>query len=46
MGMRIGQATARGARLIVIDPRSAALADKADLWLRVRRAPTGRSPWP
>jgi anaerobic selenocysteine-containing dehydrogenase len=29
-------AQARGARLIVVDPRRAGLAAKADLWLRVR----------
>ncbi|MGY2049694.1 molybdopterin-dependent oxidoreductase [Methylobacterium sp. JK268] len=32
----IGAARARGARLIVIDPRGAGLAAGADLWLRVR----------
>jgi anaerobic selenocysteine-containing dehydrogenase len=34
--MRISRAVGRGARLIVIDPRRAGVADKADLWLRVR----------
>src|SRR5271166_231025 len=41
MSMRIGQATADGARLIVIDPRRTALAGKADLWLRVRPGADG-----
>jgi anaerobic selenocysteine-containing dehydrogenase len=39
-------AVARGAKLIVIDPRKAGLAAKADHWLRVRPAPTRRSPRP
>lgn len=34
-------ARARGARLIVIDPRRAGLAAKADLWLRVRPGTDG-----
>lgn len=34
--MRVAQARARGARLIVVDPRRAGVAEKADLWLRVR----------
>jgi anaerobic selenocysteine-containing dehydrogenase len=34
--MRIGQARARGAKLIVIDPRQHSLAQKADCWLQVR----------
>ncbi len=33
---RISQAKARGAKLIVIDPRKSAVAEKADLWLQVR----------
>ena len=33
---RISRARARGAKLIVIDPRKSSAADKADLWLRVR----------
>ena len=41
MSMRISQATADGARLIVIDPRRTALAGKADLWLRVRPGADG-----
>ena len=41
MAMRIGQARAGGAKLIVIDPRKTALADKADLWLRVRPGADG-----
>lgn len=34
-------ARARGARLIVVDPRRAGLAAKADLWLRVRPGTDG-----
>ena len=41
MAMRISQATAGGAKLIVIDPRKTALAGKADLWLRVRPGADG-----
>lgn len=33
---RISQAKARGAKTIVIDPRNSAVAEKADLWLRVQ----------
>ncbi len=33
---RIGKAKTRGAKLIVIDPRRTTIAEKADLWLRVR----------
>ena len=33
---RISQARARGAKLIVIDPRQHSLAQKADCWLQVR----------
>jgi anaerobic selenocysteine-containing dehydrogenase len=39
--MRISQAQARGARLIVIDPRRNSLAQKADLWLKVRPGSDG-----
>ena len=41
MAMRISQATARGAKLIVIDPRQTALAGKADLWMPVRPGADG-----
>ena len=34
-------AVARGARLIVIDPRHVGLAGKADIWLRVRPGTDG-----
>ncbi|HEY7648253.1 MAG TPA: molybdopterin-dependent oxidoreductase, partial [Methylomirabilota bacterium] len=34
--VRITRAKARGARLIVIDPRKSGMVDKADAWLRVR----------
>src|SRR6266498_4982968 len=33
---RINQAKARGAKIIVVDPRKSGAAEKADLWLRVR----------
>src|SRR5206468_5842245 len=39
--MRISRAKARGAKLIVIDPRKAGMVDKADLWLRVRPGSDG-----
>jgi anaerobic selenocysteine-containing dehydrogenase len=38
---RISQAKARGAKLIVIDPRKASVVDKADLWLQVRPGSDG-----
>jgi anaerobic selenocysteine-containing dehydrogenase len=39
--MRISRAKARGATLIVVDPRKASVVDKADLWLRVRPGSDG-----
>src|SRR5881409_3028630 len=39
--MEISQAKARGAKLIVIDPRKASVVDKADLWLQVRPGSDG-----
>jgi anaerobic selenocysteine-containing dehydrogenase len=39
--LRITRARARGARLIVIDPRKTALAAKADVWLSVRPGADG-----
>ena len=39
-------AVGRGAKLIVVDPRKAGLAAKADHWLRVHPAPTRLSPCP
>ena len=33
---RISRAKAGGAKIVVIDPRKSAVAEKADLWLRVR----------
>jgi anaerobic selenocysteine-containing dehydrogenase len=33
---RISQAKARGAQVIVVDPRRSGVGDKADLWLKVR----------
>jgi anaerobic selenocysteine-containing dehydrogenase len=39
--MRISRARARGAKLIVIDPRENDLAKKADCWLRVRPGADG-----
>ena len=41
MAMRISQATASGAKLIVIDPRKTGLAGKADLWMPVRPGADG-----
>lgn len=38
---RVAEAKARGATLVVIDPRRAGLAAKADLWLRVRPGTDG-----
>lgn len=35
IGLRIHQAVARGAKLIVVDPRKTQLAELADLWLRI-----------
>jgi anaerobic selenocysteine-containing dehydrogenase len=37
----VAEALKRGMRLIVIDPRSVGLANKADLWLRVRPGTDG-----
>jgi anaerobic selenocysteine-containing dehydrogenase len=39
--LRISRARARGAKLIVIDPRKHSLAEKADCWLRVRPGTDG-----
>jgi len=38
---RISRAKANGAKIIVIDPRRSAAAEKADLWLRVRPGADG-----
>ncbi len=38
---RVAEAKARGAKLIVVDPRRAGLAVKADVWLRVRPGTDG-----
>ena len=38
---KAAQAKARGAKLISVDPRQAGLANKADLWLRVRPGSDG-----
>ena len=38
---RAAQAKMRGAKLIVVDPRQEGLANKADLWLRVRPGSDG-----
>ena len=40
-GRRVARARARGARLVVIDPRRAGAANKADQWLRVRPGTDG-----
>jgi len=39
--LRIGRAKARGARLIVIDPRRTGMVEKADCWLQVRPGSDG-----
>lgn len=36
IGLRVHQAVDRGAKLIVVDPRRTKLADRADLWLRIK----------
>lgn len=38
---RVAEAKARGAKLIVVDPRREGLANKADVWLRVRPGSDG-----
>lgn len=38
---RISRAKARGAKLVVIDPRKSNIAEKADLWLQVRPGADG-----
>ena len=40
-GQRVNEAKARGARLVVVDPRRVGLAAKADEWLRVRPGTDG-----
>lgn len=40
-GTRVADARARGAKLVVVDPRRAGLANKADEWLRVRPGTDG-----
>ena len=44
--MRISRAKARGAKLIVIDPRKASVVDKADSGSGCDRAATAPWPWP
>ena len=36
IGLRVHQALDRGAKLVVVDPRRTKLAERADLWLRIR----------
>jgi formate dehydrogenase major subunit len=36
IGLRIHQALDRGAKMIVVDPRRTGLAERADLWLRIK----------
>jgi anaerobic selenocysteine-containing dehydrogenase len=40
-GNRVAEARARGAKLVVVDPRRAGMASKADQWLRVRPGSDG-----
>ena len=40
-GQRVNEAKARGARIVVVDPRRAGVAAKADQWLRVRPGTDG-----
>ena len=40
-GTRVADARARGAKLVVVDPRRVGLAAKADQWLRVRPGSDG-----
>lgn len=40
-GQRVNEAKARGARLVVVDPRRVGVAAKADEWLRVRPGTDG-----
>jgi anaerobic selenocysteine-containing dehydrogenase len=41
LGRDVGAARARGARLLVVDPRRVGLANKADVWLQVRPGTDG-----
>ena len=36
IGLRVHQAVDRGAKLVVVDPRRTKLAERADLWLRIK----------
>ena len=36
IGLRVHQAVDRGAKLVVVDPRKTKLAERADLWLRLK----------
>jgi formate dehydrogenase alpha subunit len=36
IGLRVHQAVDRGAKLVVVDPRRTKLAERADLWVRIR----------
>lgn len=36
IGLRVHQAVDRGAKLVVVDPRKTKLAERADLWLRIK----------
>ena len=42
---RVAVAKARGAKLVVVDPRRVGFAAKADQWLRVRPAAMARWHW-
>ncbi len=36
IGLRVHQAVDRGAKLVVVDPRRTRLAERADLWIRIK----------
>jgi anaerobic selenocysteine-containing dehydrogenase/ferredoxin-NADP reductase len=41
MAQQVADARARGAKLVVVDPRAVGFADQADLWLRIRPGADG-----
>ncbi len=44
-GLYLAQTLKKGARLIVVDPRRTILAQRADLWLRIRPGTDGALAW-